>query len=113
MKPFVVPDASERWTTVIAPPGSLTPGFSRTMAASLQLLILPRKMFAIVAPSSLSPFGAPLYATVIAPNAIGIWTPVPLFAPARSSAVSAGSVAPKSAVPACHCATPAPDPTGW
>ena len=59
MKPLVVPDESERWTTVIAVLGRLMPGFSALIAGSFQVLILPRKMLAIVGPSSLSPLLTP------------------------------------------------------
>src|SRR2546421_8525516 len=72
VKPFVVPDSSERWTTVIGCATSFTPGFSLAIAGSLQSLIFPRKMSAIVAPSSFRSFGSPLYETVMAPNAVGI-----------------------------------------
>jgi len=60
VKPFVVPDSSERCTTVIESPGSVTPGFSFAIAGSFHFLIFPRKMSAIVAPSSLRPFFTPL-----------------------------------------------------
>jgi len=49
----------------------------------------------------------------MAPKAIGIWTTSPFLKVARSSGVRAGSLAPKSAVPAASCAMPAPEPTGW
>ena len=59
MKPFVVPDESERCTTVIAVLGRLMPGFSVLIAGSFQVLILPRKMSAIVGPSSFRPVLTP------------------------------------------------------
>ena len=49
----------------------------------------------------------------MAPNAVGICTTSPFLNVARSAGVSAGSLAPKSAVPAASCAMPAPEPTGW
>src|SRR3954463_11674007 len=49
----------------------------------------------------------------MAPKAIGICTTSPFLKVARSSGVRAGSLAPKSAVPAASCAMPAPEPTGW
>ena len=49
----------------------------------------------------------------MAPNAVGIWTGVPFLIVFRSAGARAGSLAPKSTVPAANCATPAPDPTGW
>src|SRR5438445_1592333 len=60
VKPFVVPDSSERWTIVMFVDGRLTPGFSFAIAGSFHFLILPRNMFAIVGPSSLSPPFTPL-----------------------------------------------------
>ena len=59
MKPAVVPDESERCTTVIAVLGSFMPGLSLAIAGSFHVLILPRKMSAIVGPSSLSPLLTP------------------------------------------------------
>ncbi len=38
MKPFVVPDESERWTTVIAVFGSLACGFSLLIAWSFHFV---------------------------------------------------------------------------
>src|SRR3954463_519546 len=66
VKPLVVPDSSERWTTVMFGDGRLTPGFIEAIAGSFHFLIFPRKMFAIVGPSSLSPPFTPfrLYDTV-------------------------------------------------
>src|SRR5437764_14960953 len=60
VKPLVVPEESERWTTVIDVLGSLTPGFSAAIAGSFHFLTVPRKMFAIEGPSSLSPVLRPL-----------------------------------------------------
>ena len=59
MKFFVVPDSSERWQTVIDVPGRLAPLLSFAIAGSFHFLILPRKMSAIVAPSSLRPLSTP------------------------------------------------------
>ncbi len=59
MKPLVVPESSERCTTVIAVLGSFVPGLSLAIAGSSHFLILPRKMSAAVAPSSLSPLLTP------------------------------------------------------
>ena len=44
----LVPELSERRTTVILIFGSFTPGFSAAMAGSFQRVILPRKMPASV-----------------------------------------------------------------
>jgi hypothetical protein len=59
VKPFVVPEESERWTIVIAVLGRLIPGFSALIAGSFQVLILPRKMLASVGPSSFRPLLTP------------------------------------------------------
>ena len=59
VNPFVVPDESERCTTVIAVLGRLMPGFRLLIAGSFQVLILPLKMSASVGPSSLSPLLIP------------------------------------------------------
>ena len=60
MKSLVVPDSSERWQTVMSVLGSFTPEFSAAIAGSFHFLILPRKMSATVAPSSLRPFSTPV-----------------------------------------------------
>ena len=59
VKPAVVPEESERWTTVMAVPGSETPGLSALSSASSHFLTLPRKMSAIVLPSIFSPVWTP------------------------------------------------------
>src|SRR5947209_3207678 len=46
VKPSVVPEESDRWTTVIAVLGRLRPGLSDLIAGSFQALIWPRKIFA-------------------------------------------------------------------
>src|ERR1700710_1693041 len=56
----VVPDSSERWHTLICVAGRETPLLSFLISASSQLLTLPRKMSAIVAPSSFRPLSIPL-----------------------------------------------------
>jgi hypothetical protein len=48
---LVVPDLSERCTTVIGVLGSSTFGLLLLMAGSFQVVILPSKIFAIVGPS--------------------------------------------------------------
>jgi hypothetical protein len=53
VKTAVVPDPSERVTTVIAWSGSFTPGFKAAIFASFQLEISPAKINAIVSPSNL------------------------------------------------------------
>ena len=59
MNSLVVPDSSDRWATVIAVPGRLTPGFRLLIAESFHFLIFPRKMSATVAPSNFRPFWTP------------------------------------------------------
>src|SRR3954453_4110774 len=61
VKPFVVPDSSERWTTVMLASGRFVPGLSFAIAGSFHFLILPRKMSATVLPSSLRSLGTPLW----------------------------------------------------
>src|SRR3954453_5582123 len=73
---YVVPLLSLRWTTVICRSGRLLPLFSFLIAGSFQRLILPRKMFAAVAPSRRRWFGkpSPRYASAVAESAHGICT---------------------------------------
>jgi hypothetical protein len=99
VKPSVVPDESERWTTVMELLGKLRPGFSALIAGALQVLILPVKMPASAVPSSLSPLLTPdrLYDTVIPPSATGNWRTGPLNF-ALSVGLSAGSLPAKSTV---------------
>src|SRR6476661_7038925 len=52
VKLSVVPDSSERWYGWILRSGSFAPGLSLAIAASFQLVILPSKILAIVAASS-------------------------------------------------------------
>src|SRR5579871_152323 len=59
VKPFVVPEESERCTTVMAVLGRLRPGFSALMAGSFQVLIWPMKILAVVGPSSFRPLLTP------------------------------------------------------
>src|ERR1700727_1125987 len=51
----VVPEESERTSSVIAELGRLTPGLSAVIAGSFQVLIWPSKIFARVGASSLRP----------------------------------------------------------
>src|SRR3954462_4613096 len=55
----VVPDSSERWQTVMFDAGSDMPALPAAIFGSFHLVILPRKMSAIVAPSSLRPVLTP------------------------------------------------------
>src|SRR5689334_1688282 len=54
VKLFVVPDESERCTTVMFVDGSETPGLSALIAASFHVLIWRWKIFAIVSAESCS-----------------------------------------------------------
>src|SRR5947209_16558444 len=59
VNPSVVPEESDRWTTVIDVLGRLSPGFSALIAGSFHVLILPMKMSASVGPSSFRPLLTP------------------------------------------------------
>src|ERR1700753_3042116 len=59
VKPFVVPEESERWTTVIFSLGRVTSGLSALIAGSFQVVIFFWKMSAAVWPSSFRPFWTP------------------------------------------------------
>src|SRR5678815_103524 len=50
----VVPEPSERWTTVIAWSGSFEPGLAAAILGSFQRVILPRKISATLSELSLS-----------------------------------------------------------
>src|SRR3954453_20965059 len=60
VKPLVVPDSSERWTTVMFDDGRLTPGFCLAISGSFHFFTFPRKMSASAGPSSFSPDLTPL-----------------------------------------------------
>src|ERR687888_1636582 len=98
--------------TVIARSGSDLPLFCFLIAGSFHFLIFPRKMFAIVLPSSRMWFGrpSPRYAIDVADSAHGIWTQ-PLHA-ANWSGVSGASLAPKSTVRFVIALMPPPEPIG-
>ena len=51
---YVVPEPSERCTTVMSVAGSVTPGFSFAIAGSFHFVILPRKMSARTGPVNFS-----------------------------------------------------------
>src|SRR5512143_2375431 len=44
VKMLVVPEPSERWTTLMSVAGRFTPAFCAAIVASFHLVILPRKM---------------------------------------------------------------------
>ena len=72
MKFAVVPEPSERCTTVIFVLGSFALGFSAAIAGSSQVVITPWKILAVVSPESLRPFRPEtLYDTVIGATTVG------------------------------------------
>ena len=122
MNVFVVPDPSARWMTLIGVDGrfAATSGLSAAIAGSFQVVILPRKMPAIVGPSRLRfvigfvSTPATLKMTTTAPSAVGTWS---ILVPAGRAAISvsfmAASVAPKSTVCCVMSVIPAPEPSAW
>ena len=56
VKFWVVPESSDRWTTVIGADGSEAPEFWLAILGSFQVVIAPEKMPAMVAASSLRSF---------------------------------------------------------
>src|SRR5437763_10448816 len=68
----VVPEESERTARLIGVLGRFTPGLSALIAGSFQVLILPRKLFAMVGTSSFSLLTpARLYDIAIGPRRTG------------------------------------------
>ncbi len=59
VKPFVVPDESDRWHVVMSVLGRLVPEFCEAIFGSFHFVIFPEKMSAIVGPSSFRPFSTP------------------------------------------------------
>ena len=55
MKFSVVPESSERWTTVMSLSGSSRPSFCFWICSSFHFLISPEKTFAMVSASILMP----------------------------------------------------------
>ena len=113
MKLKLVPEPSERWTTVIFASGSGMPPLRATMAGSFQWVIRPRKMSARVAPSSfIAPARTPSRLTIgtTPPITDGNWAR-PDFS--SSSGGSGLSLEPKSTVPALIWAIPPPEPIDW
>ena len=106
----VVPEPSERCTTLIALEGSATPGFSFLIAASSQRETRPWKISAKVGPSSTSwPGFTPgtLTTGTMPPITTGNWARPAAFS---SREVSGLSVAPKVTVFALIWAIPPPEP---
>ena len=68
----VVPEPSERWTTVIVVLGSFAFGLSVLIAASFQVVIVPWKILAIVSAESFRSVSPDtLYDTVIGATTVG------------------------------------------
>src|SRR3954447_25885656 len=114
VKPLVVPDSSERWTTVMLDEGRLTPRFCFAISGSFHFFTFPRKMSASVAPSSFRPDLTPLRLeeTVIAPNAVGTCTGAPFFLVAViSSSFIGGSLPAKTVLLLVRSEMPWPEPT--
>ena len=109
----MVPEPSERRTTVIFSSGSFTPPFSATMRGSFHLVILPRKMSASSGPSNFSaPEATPgtFITGTTPPMTDGNWARPDL---ARSAGVSGASDEPKSTSAARIFAMPPPEPIDW
>src|SRR6266480_4543195 len=77
-----VPDASDRWTTTTSVAGSLTPGFTAVIRASLHLVIFPRKMSARTSGVNrrVSLTSGRLYVGTSPPSTVGMWSTLPLIA---------------------------------
>ena len=108
-----VPDLSERTKTWMGRFGPAEP-LSAAMAGSFQVVILPLKILASVAPDSFRPvIPGRLYWTEIAPAISGMETKDPYLSfSCCTSAAAAGTSEPaKSTVPAMSWARPAPEPT--
>src|SRR6266699_3785113 len=93
-----VPDESERWATVIAVLGNVTPGFSAAIAGSFHFVMSRWKIFAISSGVSLSvPFKlGRLYETVIGAATVGMYDQLPPLILARSVLGNSPSEVPKS-----------------
>src|SRR5450755_5197253 len=113
---LVVPDPSDRWTTLMAVLGRLAPGLAAARAGSFQVAILPRKMPAMISGVILIGAESPvrLYATTTAPKVVGTSIGAPFVAAtAMSESERKASEPPKSTVFCCQSLTPAPEPTDW
>src|SRR5579862_4074317 len=108
----VVPEPSERCTTVIDVDGSVTPGFMAAMAGSFHFLIFSEKIFASVSPSSLSVFTLDrLYDTVMGAATSGKLSTAPPWYELSSLGLGRLSVPAKSTFFVWSEALPCPDPT--
>ena len=111
MKLAVVPEGSERWTGMMSASGSATPEFSAVIAGSFHFVIWPRKILAVVSPSSFSLVTPDrLYDSVIGPATVGNSSVAPPWYLEASAAGGATSVPAKSTRFACRSVCPLPDP---
>ena len=112
MKTEVVPEPSERCTTVMAASGNFAFGLSFASVGSFHLVIFPRKIPASVSGESRSSeMLLTLYTTTTAPITVGMcWMPA---ARPISSALIGASLAPKSTVFSVICLMPPPEPIDW
>ena len=106
----VVPEASERWHTVIGVEGRFAPGFRALMAASSHEVIFVEKIFATVGPSSLRPFTfGRLYDTVIGATTVGKYNTVPAYLD-LSACLMSESVPAQFTTPSARSDLPCPEP---
>ena len=92
--------------------GSFTPGFVAASFGSFHLVMVPRKIPAMVAPSSLScvlPRAGRFQVSTTAPITVGRWSTTPCAAFIWSCVIGP-SVAPKSTVFSVYCLIPPPEP---
>src|SRR5437879_13847319 len=86
-----VPDPSERCTTTTSVAGSLTPGFTAAIRASLHFVIFPRKMSARTSGVNrkVSLTSGRLYVGTSPPSTVGMWSTLQLIAVMREYLVGA------------------------
>ena len=110
VKLLVVPEPSERWTTVIGLDGSVASGLSALIAGSSQVVIWACMILAMVSGLSCSS-STPLrlYDIVIGAATVGKKRIGP-FQRAASSGLGSESEPAKSRVPAWSCLRPSDDP---
>src|SRR5437867_10734683 len=108
---YVVPDPSERWTTVMSEFGRETPGLTLVIAGSFHFFTLPRKMSASRGPVNFNSTFGRLYAGTTAPRTVGKCRIGP-GADFSCSSVIGPSLAPKNTVWEINCLIPPPEPIG-
>src|SRR6185312_12409013 len=111
---YVVPEPSERWTTMMSWFGSVAPGLTLASRASFHLVILPRKMSASTSGVNFTVAVNPgrLYVGTTAPSTVGTWSTLPWIAAIAESVIGA-SVPPKSTVLSENWRIPPPEPIDW